>query len=342
MPIPLLVAGAVGLGIGLPTGWKFGRWFFGEEVEPLPKSGEREAAYNLQITLLQYSLHDNFLDKKIYGYYLFSLIFAQQRILQKLKIQIESNGYIEYIKNTLPEWEQAINDIKIQLDATLVRYLCYESLMKRIYNISYEEKDIEKISEKIVPFDYLSELQITQLITWIINPLFNGWYDFETKDIPVISCPEIKIYDSCKKFIVKVFPSPDTMKDPKDHNSGPLDVIMPLVIEQAIILKKSLGKELIDEWFGFIDVGIQQFTGIKAGYVIKGGKAVDELAGTAADFYDNMRKEFRSFRNSLSNAYSNTAAGLSGFAEAITIAGIGAAALVAYNLFQSNTSNNNS
>lgn len=334
MPAPLILGGLALLGVGLPVGWKLGRWIFGEEVEPLPLPGSIEKSYDLQVMLLDYSLGDNFIDKKIYAYYLMSLILGHQQTLLKLKTQVESNGYIEYIKNTKPEWEQTIVFIKEQVNSTLYRYLCYESLMKNIFDIPYDEKNFEIIGEKFKTFDYLTELQFNKLLTWIINPIFNGWYDFEAKDIQVVSCPELVTNASnCTKFVVKSFPAPATILDPNGHKSGAIDAIMPLSLENAIISEKKLGKELIDGWLGFVDVGIQQFTGIKAGYQIKTAEALNELAGTSADFYDNMRKEFRAFRTSLSSAYSNAGAGLSGFTEALTIAGIGLAAYFAYNTF---------
>lgn len=352
MPAPLIVAGAalVGLGVGLPTGWKLGRWFFGEEVETIPQSGDIEKAYNLQILLLNYSLSDPFLDKKIYAYYLFSLILSQQDVLIKLKNQIDSDSYIEYVTNTQEDWEETINFLKLEIDNALYRYLCYESLLKRIYGIPYDERDIDTIREKIVPFgtldgenEYLSNIQFSQLETWIINPLFNGWYDFEIQDVPVILCPQIgwnKSSDNCKKLVVKSFPAPATLKDPNGHNSGVIDVISPIILKIRMLADKKLGKELMDGWLGFIDVGIQQFTGIKAGYMIKTGDDLEKLQGTAADFYNNMRKEFKSFRNSLSNAYSNTTAGLSGFADAMLITGVGVAALFAYNVLFSQSNSN--
>lgn len=338
MPVPVIVGAALaigaGLGIGLPVGWKLDRYFFGEEIGPQPTINLKQS-YILQTKLLQYSLSDVFLDKKIYAYYLYSLILSQQEVLINLKTQIESDSYIEYVQNTKKEWEENINFLKIKIESTLYRYLCYESLFKKIFSIPYDERNADIIREKIVPFDYLSELQFNQLNTWIINPLFNGWYDFEIKDIPVILCPEINFDNNngCQKFIIQSFPYPELAKDEKGHFNGAYDVIMPLILKMALYAEKKLGKELMDEWFGFIDEGVSKLTGIKAGYTIKTGEKLEELKGTAADFYNNMRKEFRSFRNSLSNAYSNTSAGLSGFAEAMTIAGIGAAALLAYNVF---------
>lgn len=341
MPAPLVIgAWMLGAGaVGYIAEWKLGRWLFAEEVEP--NVSNLKDKYILQLKLLEYSLSDAFIDKKIYAYYLYSIIVSQQEILFNLQTQLKTNEYIEYIQSTLPEWETAILDISLDVENTLARYLSYESLFKKIFEIPYDERNFDKISEKIIPFDMLSEIQANKLITWIINPLFNGWFDFEMKDIPVIACQTI-MNNNCKKLVIKEFPLPQFLADENNkHNNGPFDCIRPWVLLDLVISKKTLAKGFMDSWMGVIDSSIRKFTGINAGYTIKGGKAADELAGTAADFYDNMRKEFRSFRNSLSSAYSNTAAGLSGFTEAITIAGIGAAALVVYNLFQSTTSSNN-
>lgn len=343
MPAPLVIAAwMLGAGaVGYIAEWKLGRWIFAEEVEPSVSNIKEK--YLLQIKLFEYSLSDYFINKKIYGYYLYSLILSQQELLFKLKDQLQTSGYIEYIKNTLPEWETAISDISNDIENTIARYLSYESLFKRIYNIPYDERDYHKIAEKILPFDMLSEIQANQLLTWIVNPLFNGWFDFEMKDIPVISCKTMES-KNCIKLVIKEFPLPEFLADDAIHNNGPFDSIRPWVIYDLIISKKSLAKEYMDSWMGAIDTGIQEFTGVPAGYVIKAGAKTKELAGTAEDFYDNMRKEFRSFKSSLSSAYTSTAAGFSGFAEAITIAGIGAAALLAYNIINSSSSssrNNN-
>lgn len=348
MPIPVIVGGALaigaGLGIGLPVGWKLDRWFFGETIESLPSAGSITEFYNLQTSLLNYALSEPFVDKKIYGYYLYLLIISQQQTLMKLLYQLDTNDYIEYVKNTLPEWEEAINDIRKDVDLVLLRFRSYETLFKRIYDIPFYERDFDVIREKIVPFNALSEIQFLQLNTWIINPLFNGFYDFKLTELPIISCKigELQVIDAlnnCKKYLLSGFPAPLTQK--KDsHNASTPDVVMPSILEKYVILKKSLGKELMDEWFGFIDAGISKFTGIDANYKIKTGKTLSDLEGTAIDFYANMKKEFQSLRNSLRNAYSNTTAGLSGFADAITVTAVGVAALFAYNVLFSQSNSN--
>lgn len=97
MPVPVIVGAALAIAT-LPIGWKLDRWLFGPDIESLPRKEEIDEFYSLQVALLDYSLSDLFLDKKIYAYYLYTLILAQQQSLMKLLEEVETDDYINYIK----------------------------------------------------------------------------------------------------------------------------------------------------------------------------------------------------------------------------------------------------
>lgn len=337
MAIPVLIAGAgvvAGIGWGIGIGYKLTRSVFGKTVEE--SISNISNTYKMQVKLLEYSLSDNFLDKKIYGYYLYSLITSQQELLIKLEKQLKEDSYIEYYKNTTEEWEEIITEISADVNDTLKRYLCYETFFKNIFGIKYDEKNLDNIREKILPFDMLSEKQLNDLILYIINPLFNGWFDFTATDIPVIKCSKVDILNStkniCVTLVIKEFPIPQLaepeQKEYPGHNEAVFDSIRPWRLADLIISKKSLAKGYVDSFMGAVDTTIEQFTGIKKSYSIQGAKKVEQLAGSAADWYDEMKKEFAELRKSLSDAYNNTTSGFGDFVETlkfVALAGIGIA-----------------
>lgn len=348
MAIPVLIVGAgvvAGIGWGIGIGYKLTRSVFGKSVEE--SISNISNTYKMQVKLLEYSLSDPFLNKKIYGYYLYSLIISQQELLIKLEKQLKDDSYIEYYKNTTDEWEEIITEISADVNDTLKRYLCYETFFKNIFGIPYNEKDLDKIREKILPFDYLSEKQVNDLILYIINPLFNGWFDFTAQNINVLKCSKINILDStknvCVTLVIKEFPIPQLaepeQKEYPNHNESVFDSIRPWRLADLIISKKTLAKGFMDSFMGAVDTTIEQFTGIKKSYSIAGAKKAEELAGTAADWYDEMKNEFAKLRKSLSDAYNNTTSGFGDFVETLKIAAIAGGALLAFKLISGGDSN---
>lgn len=348
MAIPVLIVGAgvvAGIGWGIGIGYKLTRSVFGKSVEE--SISNISNTYKMQVKLLEYSLSDPFLNKKIYGYYLYSLIVSQQELLIKLEKQLKEDSYIEYYKNTTDEWEEIITEISADVNDTLKRYLCYETFFKNIFGIPYNEKDLDKIREKILPFDYLSEKQVNDLILYIINPLFNGWFDFTAQNINVLKCSKINILDStknvCVTLVIKEFPIPQLaepeQKEYPNHNESVFDSIRPWRLADLIISKKTLAKGFMDSFMGAVDTTIEQFTGIKKSYSIAGAKKAEELAGTAADWYDEMKNEFAKLRKSLSDAYNNTTSGFGDFVETLKIAAIAGGALLAFKLISGGDSN---
>jgi len=348
MAIPVLIVGAgvvAGIGWGIGIGYKLTRSVFGKSVEE--SISNISNTYKMQVKLLEYSLSDPFLNKKIYGYYLYSLIISQQELLIKLEKQLKDDSYIEYYKNTTDEWEEIITEISADVNDTLKRYLCYETFFKNIFGIPYNEKDLDKIREKILPFDYLSEKQVNDLILYIINPLFNGWFDFTAQNINVLKCSKINILDStknvCVTLVIKEFPIPQLaepeQKEYPNHNESVFDSIRPWRLADLIISKKTLAKGFMDSFMGAVDTTIEQFTGIKKSYSIAGAKKAEELAGTAADWYDEMKNEFAKLRKSLSDAYNNTTSGFGDFVETLKIAAIAGGALLAFKLISGSDSN---
>ena len=348
MAIPVLIVGAgvvAGIGWGIGIGYKLTRSVFGKSVEE--SISNISNTYKMQVKLLEYSLSDPFLNKKIYGYYLYSLIISQQELLIKLEKQLKDDSYIEYYKNTTDEWEEIITEISADVNDTLKRYLCYETFFKNIFGIPYNEKDLDKIREKILPFDYLSEKQVNDLILYIINPLFNGWFDFTAQNINVLKCSKINILDStknvCVTLVIKEFPIPQLaepeQKEYPNHNESVFDSIRPWRLADRIISKKTLAKGFMDSFMGAVDTTIEQFTGIKKSYSIAGAKKAEELAGTAADWYDEMKNEFAKLRKSLSDAYNNTTSGFGDFVETLKIAAIAGGALLAFKLISGGDSN---
>lgn len=342
MAIPVLIVGAgvvAGIGWGIGIGYKLTRSVFGKSVEE--SISNISNTYKMQVKLLEYSLSDPFLNKKIYGYYLYSLIVSQQELLIKLEKQLKEDSYIEYYKNTTDEWEEIITEISADVNDTLKRYLCYETFFKNIFGIPYNEKDLDKIREKILPFDYLSEKQVNDLILYIINPLFNGWFDFTAQNINVLKCSKINILDStknvCVTLVIKEFPIPQLaepeQKEYPNHNESVFDSIRPWRLADLIISKKTLAKGFMDSFMGAVDTTIEQFTGIKKSYSIAGAKKAEELAGTAADWYDEMKNEFAKLRKSLSDAYTNTTGSFGDFFETLKIGAVVGGALLAFKLF---------
>jgi hypothetical protein len=295
--------------------------------------------YQTQLKLFELATSDGFVDKKIYAYYIFALIISNQTLLIKISEELNNDYNIEYYKNTFPEWELAIKEINDDLNKTLIRFLCYETFFKQIFNIKYDEKNFDVIREKIIPWMDLSETQAIQFVTLIFNPLFNGFFDFDKKNILVIKCVEMV----CETFMVKEFPFPlfDTSPDReyKNHNSSFFDCVRPWVIYNSVIGKKVLGQELLDTWAGVIDTTIKQFTGLNKGYTIQAGKKAGEIANTAGDWYNQMKKEFRDLKNSLANAYQGTSDGFSSFTTALTYGGLALGGYLIYDLLTSNDRN---
>lgn len=342
MPVPIIIGGAiVGAGLaGLFLGHKIDRELFGEIVEP--SISDITNTYKMQLKLLEYSLSDGFLDKKIYAYYLYSLIMGNQELLIRLEKEMSSGSYIEYLKNTSKEWELEVTAIQADVADTLKRYLCYETFFKNIFGISYDEKDLDKIREKIVPFDYLTEKQLNDLILYIINPLFNGWFDFTAENVNVLKCSKINVLGSekniCSSMVIAKFPLPALAIDPADklwpnHNEGYFDSIKPWLLATVIINHKHLSKKWMDSWMGAVDKTVERFTGVKAGYVLKAGEKAEKLANTAADWQNQMKKEFDALRKSLSDAYTNTTGSFGDFFETLKIGAVVGGALLAFKLF---------
>lgn len=341
MPVPIIIGGAiVGAGLaGLFLGHKIDRELFGEIVEP--SISDITNTYKMQLKLLEYSLSDGFLDKKIYAYYLYSLIMGNQELLIRLEKDMTSGSYIEYLKNTSKEWESIVTAIQADVADTLKRYLCYETFFKNIFGISYNEKDLDKIREKITPFDYLTENQLNDLILYIINPLFNGWFDFTAENINVLKCSKINILNSeknvCSSMVIAKFPLPQLETDPANklwpnHNEAYFDSIKPWLLATVIINHKHLSKKWMDSWMGAVDKTVERFTGVKAGYVLKAGEKAEEIKNTAADWSNKMKKEFDALRKSLFDAYNNTTSGFESFLDALKIAAVAGGGLLLVNL----------
>ncbi|MFI0427106.1 MAG: hypothetical protein ACH34V_09140 [Flavobacterium sp.] len=341
MPVPIIIGGAiVGAGLaGLFLGHKVDRELFGEIVEP--SISDITNTYKMQLKLLEYSLSDGFLDKKIYAYYLYSLIMGNQELLIRLEKDMTSGSYIEYLKNTSKEWESIVTAIQADVADTLKRYLCYETFFKNIFGISYNEKDLDKIREKITPFDYLTENQLNDLILYIINPLFNGWFDFTAENINVLKCSKINILNSeknvCSSMVIAKFPLPQLETDPANklwpnHNEAYFDSIKPWLLATVIINHKHLSKKWMDSWMGAVDKTVERFTGVKAGYVLKAGEKAEEIKNTAADWSNKMKKEFDALRKSLFDAYNNTTSGFESFLDALKIAAVAGGGLLLVNL----------
>ncbi len=349
--IPLVI-GAVA--VGMPIGWKFARYFISEDFEAdLTNIQEK---WNSQVKLLELSLMEPFLDKKVYGYYLYGLIKSNQDLLIKLIAELNTDTYINYYKNTFVEWEVLIKQIKLETNNALDRYLVYESLFKKLFDIPYNEENFFVISEKIKPYWKLTQAEIDKLTLWIINPIFNGWYDFEMNDIQVLQCAfeetkeklswiekfqgsgVIQPTYKCTPRIVKKFTPPLTTKI-NNRNEGPYDAVIPWVLFNTIISKKAESQELMNRWFGVYDAAISQLTGTNASYVAKGEKVAGDLKDSATDFYANMKKEFRDLKNSLSGAYTGAGEGIDAFTTALTYGGIALGGYFLYDLFISDFRN---
>lgn len=345
--IPLIIGGVA---VGLPVGWKFARWLISEDLESdLTNIQEK---WDSQLKLLEFSLSTPFLDKKIYGYYIYGLIKSNQDLLIKLSVEIESNKYINYYKNTFAEWKAVVDLLKKELSSTLDRYLVYEALFKKIFDIPYDETNFFIISEKIKPYSKLSQFQIDQLSKWIIDPIFNGWFDFEMNDIQVIKCKFddtneklswVEKFQSgggapsnykCESLIIKKFTPPAT-KIIDNRREGPFDAVTPWVLYNAIIDKKVASQEVMNRWFGVYDAIISQMTGVNASYVSKGEKVVDDLADSSIDFYQQMKKEFRNLKNSMADTYEGATSGFDSFITAITYGGIALGGYFVYDLLTS-------
>lgn len=327
MPVPIIIGGAiVGAGLaGLLIGHKIDRAIFGEIVEP--SVSDITNTYNMYLKLLEYSLSDGFLDKKIYAYYLYSLIMGNQEVLIRLEKDMTTGGYIEYLRNTSENWEEEVTAIQAEVVDTLKRYLCYETFFKNIFGIPYDEKNIDVIREKILPFDYLSEKQLNDLVLYIINPLFNGWFDFTAENINVLKCEK----NVCSPMAIKEFPLPALENSP-DHNRGYYDSLKPWLLATIIINHKQLSKKWMDSWMGAVDKTIERFTGVKAGYVLKAGEKAEKLANTAADWSNQMKQEFDALKKSLFGAYEGTRSGIESFFETLKIGAVVGGAILAFKL----------
>ena len=334
--LPLIPIG-IGMMIGVPIGWKVGRWLFGEEVEA--DISDIEEKYNSLRKILELSQSESFKNQKVYGYYLFGLIKSQQQLLLFCLNNINNSDYINYFKNTFVEWDKVIETIKNEVSVTYDRFLIYESLFKELFNIPYSETDILKIALEIKPYASLSETELKKLAAWIINPLFNGWYDVEFTNIKVMRCWFIKLGEiekyPCKADVVKYFVPPLTKKI-NNHNEGACDIIIPWVLYNTVLKHETVAKEMQDKATGALDKAVSLMTGVDAGYAAKTKKAAEDLKNSSADFYLQMKKEFRDLQNSLSNTYQGTSDGFSSFTTALTYGGLALGGYLVYDLFTSN------
>ena len=97
---------------------------FGKKVE-LKLTNIKEK-YETQLSLFNLAISEGFADKKIYAYYIYALIITNQNLLIQLLKEIDTDYNIEYYKNTFVEWQALIDEIKLDAEKTLNRFLCYE------------------------------------------------------------------------------------------------------------------------------------------------------------------------------------------------------------------------
>lgn len=289
--------------------------------------------YKFLTQMFKFSISDTFKNKKVYGYYIYSLLSAQQNLLLALKKISEEDKFIEYYKNTIPDWESKVLDLRKDIDNTYIRYLCYETFFKNVYGIDFKEKNIDIIREKIIPFDKLSETQLNSLRLLVIDPLFNGFFDVDLKDILVLACYADKL---CEIKIVSDFPLPPLAEVEKrkfpERRESIIDSIRPWLLYNSMVLTRELGRDLLNTWGGFIDSGISMFTGINQSYTIKAGKVGEDIKNTALDFMDDVKKGIKDLSSSLGRIPQNISSTSDALISTAKTIGIGVGALLVLKL----------
>lgn len=292
--VPLLIIAGVHLS-SLALSFRYDR--IQREISKYPPVPVQKI-YDRYLTMLNFSLSETFETKKFYAYYIYTMILANQTLLNNIKIHFETNQNIEIYKNSFKDWENEYNQIKTDLENTYVRYLAYESIFKSIFGIPYNTRDITLIKSKIPAFDMLTKEQLDNLLTLIINPLFRGYYDFEIESVNVLRCYTIPITNQteCETFKTD-FPMPVLSEE--DPFKGVPDIIFPWYLYNAAASTKKIAYEFLDSFTGEVDIAISNITGYNQSWTLKKSQNMKNMAESAANWASNTKKDVENMGNDI-------------------------------------------
>lgn len=269
--------------------------------------------YNRYLNMLNFSLSEPFESKRFYAYYLYAVILTNQTVLNNLIIYFETDENIEIYKNSLTEWEIEYKRILQDLKDCYIRYLAYESIFKSIFDIPYNTRDVTIIKSKIPTFDMLKEEQLNDLLTFIINPLFRGIYDFDIDTVNVLRCYTIPVTNQtmCETFETD-FPMPALNSE--NPLKGIPDAIRPWYLYNSVRLKKQVANEFLSGFTGAMDKAISDITGYKKSWTLKSSQNLKNMAESAAnwgseikqgvdDIGTDVRREWGMFKTSMSEGF---------------------------------------
>lgn len=258
--------------------------------------------YKQLVSLFNYSLSDKFFNQKVYAYYIYGLILAQQAMLYNLIEVFDKDINLKKYKNTFPDWQERFETIKKDLLDTYARYVVYESLFKQIFGIPTNTRNVSVIKEKIPTFEYLTEKQLNEFITFLVNPLFKGIFTFEIENIEGVKCTDIPMTN---KFVCKTvnvsYPLP--LMDEEDPVKSIPDIIRPWYLYNCVALTKKLGADIFEGWGGLIDQALSDVTGIDKSFTLQGAKDAEDLKNTTFEYYDKVKKDLEDLQKQIKNQF---------------------------------------
>lgn len=267
-----------------------------------------EWAYKVYLYLLSYSAMpiENSktewqLNSKMFLYYLYAVIVGNQKYLLRLHQTIKTDKYLNYIRNTLIDWEKDVLALEKRTMECFIRFSIYEAELKKAFNIPLGETNLNEISKKFVPFEYITSAQIEIIEKKIVDPIFMGTYVNVFKSpILYLLCDLNENGDrtNCKIKNINYFPFPQL-----DINNkiGTPDCKEPLYIFNAMKLKQEIGLKQSILWLWDIDTIISYFTGINKGYKVAFGAWIDQKVDDAVQFKTDMSYALNELKNDVSS-----------------------------------------
>jgi len=184
----------------------------------------------------------------------------------------------------------------------------------------------------------LSNEQAVMLTTWIINPLFNGWFDFEGKDIPVIKCYNIPYVEKpiCEFFttnFTKPLDIQEVIINDRKHFQSRFDVIRPWVLYNQAILDRKVTQNLLNSFAGAFDQVTSTISGKNKLYTVQIGENVENAAKKLNEWGGKIESEFNSLKREWNQMFSNLPSSGEFLSEGLMAAGAIIGVYLAYQMF---------
>lgn len=293
--------------------------------------------YENIVFLYDSSKSDTLKNTRLYLYFIYVLILAQQTFLQKIKQELNTDWYIKYYKNTLNR-EQELAILQNEVNLTIKRYQIYEAIFKSIFGIYYGTRQFSIIRESLPIYSEITEEQLTKLNNLIILPIFKGDYSFikEKIEIPILNCtvwhsiewiPAVCTLDYISKFPYRKY---GDAKYP--------DLIYSFKLYNTVALDKKISMDMLYSFTGILDQNIQQITGLKlidsiknnpTNYTQKGINTAEEFVDAVYNAGEKIIEKIKEAAASIAAAASAAAASGSNLLNNVMIVGAVATVLFA-------------